>query len=254
MNCLAGEEALPQFFDKYARTWDFFKRLRDAIKMKIVIKAFASATMPRPPPRELIQPILLFELFGKVALGQILKIFVREGIELELESGGEHPFDFILPFFFLKPLILHELSCPVDVFVVELDADVARQPVAIGIGAGEADELGLGDGHALAFKSEIDGPLFDNRVDVVAPGIVVDQDVNRKIVFFVQSARKAPDAAGRLAVTRKQNAVVSAPELVFRKPVPLGAFLDEEDEIRRAFADLNVFRLYDRGNRITAFA
>ena len=36
MNCLAGEEALPQFFDKYARAWDFFKRLRDATKMKIV--------------------------------------------------------------------------------------------------------------------------------------------------------------------------------------------------------------------------
>jgi hypothetical protein len=33
---------------------------------------------------ELIQPILLFELFGKVALGQILKILVGERIELEL--------------------------------------------------------------------------------------------------------------------------------------------------------------------------
>ena len=196
----------------------------------------------------LIQPIFIFELFGKVGLGQILKIFVGEGVELELETDREHSFDFILPLFFLKPLILHEFLCPVDVFVVEFDTDVARESVAIGIGAREPDELGLGNGHALTFESQIDRSLLDDRVDVVAPGIVVDEDVNGKIVFFVQPARQAPDTAGRLAISRKQDTVVPAPELVLRKTVPLGAFLDEEDKIRRAFADLNVLGFDDGGN------
>src|SRR5215831_6717029 len=215
MNCLAGEKALRSSLTSTPERRTFSSAARRDQDENREYRHSSNATMPSPPPRELIQPILLFELFGKVALGQILKIFVGEGIEFELEPGGEHPFDFILPFFFLKPFILHELSCPVDVFVVELDADVAREPVAIGIGAGEADELGLGDGHALAFKSEINRSLLDDRVDVVAPRIVIDENVNGKIVFFVQPARQAPDTAGRLAVSRKQDTVVPAPEFIF---------------------------------------
>ena len=91
-----------------------------------------------------------------------MKVFVGEGVELELEAAREHPFDFVLPLFFLKPFILHQLFGPVDVLVVELDADVARQPVAIGVGAGKADEFGLGNRHALAFKREVDRSLLDD--------------------------------------------------------------------------------------------
>src|SRR4030095_8976585 len=97
---------------------------------------------------------------------------------------------------------------------------------------------------------QVDVYLLVHGVDVVAPGIVVDEDVNGKIVFFVQPARQAPDTAGRLAVACEQDTVVPAPEFVFRKTVPLGSFLNEENKIRGAFADLNVFRLDNGGNGI----
>src|SRR5215831_17834143 len=214
MNCLAGEKALRSSLTSTPERGTFSSAARRDQDENREYR-YSQVRRCQARRRELIQPILLSELFGKVALGQILKILVGEGIELKLESRGEHPFDFILPLFFLKPLILHYLYCPIDVFVVELDANVARKPVAIGIGAGEADELGLGDGHALAFKSEINRSLFDDRVDVVAPRIVIDENVNGKIVFFVQPARQAPDTAGRLAVSRKQDTVVPAPEFIF---------------------------------------
>src|SRR5207245_739262 len=60
-------------------------------------------------------------------------------------------------------------------------------------------------------------------------------------------------AAGRLPVSGQENAVVPPPELVLGQPVPLGALLDEEDEIGRAFLDLEVLRLDNGGHGIPAF-
>jgi len=57
----------------------------------------------------------------------------------------------------------------------------------------------------------------------------------------VQATRQAPDASGRLAIAGEEDAVVPAPELVLREAVPLRAFLDEQDEVRRAPPDLDVF-------------
>ena len=37
----------------------------------------------------LIQPILVFELSRQIGLGQVLKIFVGERVELELEAAGD---------------------------------------------------------------------------------------------------------------------------------------------------------------------
>ena len=51
----------------------------------------------------LIQPILLFELFWQVFLRQILKVLIGEGVEFVFEAACEHPFDFLLPRFFLEP-------------------------------------------------------------------------------------------------------------------------------------------------------
>src|SRR5207253_11242231 len=121
----------------------------------------------------------------------------------------------------------------------ELDADIAWQPVRIGIGAREPDELGLGNGHPLALEREVDRSLLDDRVDVVAPRVVVDENVNREPVLLVEAPRQAPHTARRLAVARQEDAVVSAPELVFGEPVPLGPFLHEQDEVDRKSTRLN---------------
>src|SRR2546430_14113442 len=84
---------------------------------------------------------------------------------------------FRLPALLLEPRIAEELAGAGDVFVVELDAHVAREPVRFGVPAREPDELGLRNRHALALEGEIDRALLDDRVDVVAPRVVVDEDI-----------------------------------------------------------------------------
>src|SRR3972149_926501 len=175
--------------------------------------------------RRLIQPVFLFELSGQIGLRQVAEVLVGQRVELVLETGREHPLDLVLPGLLLKPAVLQQLLGPADVLVVELDAHVAREAVAVGSGAGEADELGLGNGHALALEREVDRALLDDRVDVVAPRVVVDEDVHGNRVFLVEATRQAPDAARRLAVAGEEDAVVPAPELVLREAVPLGALL-----------------------------
>ena len=78
-----------------------------------------------------------------LSLRQVLTVLVGERVQPDLKAARGHALDFIQPVLFLKPPILEELACPVDVFVVELDPYVPREPVAIGIGVGEVDELGL---------------------------------------------------------------------------------------------------------------
>src|SRR5258705_8908410 len=185
----------------------------------------------------LVQLVLFLELRRQVGLGQVAEVLVGERVELVLEPAGQHPLDLLLPGLLLEPAVLEELLGAADVLVVELDADIAGEAVVLGIGAGQADELGLGDGHALALEGQVDGALLDDGVDVVAPGVVVDEDVDGDLVLLVQAARQAADAAGRLAVAGEEDAVVAAPELVLGEAVPLGAFLDEEDEVRGAAAD-----------------
>src|SRR5882724_2317238 len=204
--------------------------------------------------RGLVQPVVLFELSRQVGLGQVLEVLVGQRVELVLEAAREHPLDLFLPFLLLEPAVFRQLLGPADVLVVELDADVAREAVAVGIGAGQPDELGLGYGHALALESQIDRALLDHRVDVVAPRVVVDEDVHGQLVFLVQAAGETPHAARRLAVAGEEDAVVAAPELVLGEPVPLGALLDEQHEVRRAAPDLDVFGLDDGGNRVAALA
>src|SRR4029078_3795068 len=117
----------------------------------------------------LVEPVLVLEFFRQVTLGQILKVFVGQGIKLILKTDGEHAFDFILPLFFLKPFVLHQLFGAVDIFVVQLDADIARYSSAIRIGAREADEFRFRNRHALAFECQIDRSLLDHRIDIIAP-------------------------------------------------------------------------------------
>jgi hypothetical protein len=79
---------------------------------------------------ELVQPVFLFELSGQIGLGQVAEVLVGERVELVLEPAREHPLDLFLPRLLPNPAKLEQLLGPVDVLVVELDADVARQAVA----------------------------------------------------------------------------------------------------------------------------
>src|SRR5262252_10777488 len=207
--------------------------------------------MPRPA-WILVQPVLLLELAGQVLLGQILEVLVGQRIQLVLEAAAEHALDLVLPGLLLEPAVLEELLGPAHILVVELDPHVARQAVAVGIGAGEPDELGLGDGHALALEGEVDRALLDHGVDVVAPGVVVHEDVDGQLVLLVEPPGETADAARRLAVAGEEDAVVAAPELVLGEAVPLRPLLHEEDEVRRAALDLDVLRLHDGGHGVAA--
>src|SRR5262245_56135972 len=166
-----------------------------------------------------VQPVLLLELPGQVRLGEIAEVLVGQRVELVLEADREHPLDLVLPGLFLKPAVPEQLPRPAEILVVELDPDVARQAVAVGVAAGEADELGLGNGHSLALERQVDRSLLDHRVDVVPPRIVVDEHVHGKLVLLVQPPGQAPDAPGRLPVAGQEHAVVAPPELVFRQAV-----------------------------------
>ncbi len=81
--------------------------------------------------------MFLFELSGEVLLGQVLEVLVGECVQFVFEPAGEHPLNFLLPALFLEPRLVEELAGAVDVFVVELDAHVAREPVVFGIRAGD---------------------------------------------------------------------------------------------------------------------
>src|SRR5215510_12888058 len=215
------------------------------------------ASEERSTPRRgriLVQPVLLLELARQVLLGQVLEVLVGEGVQLILEAGPEHALDLVLPGLLIEPAVLEELLGPAHVLVVELDPHVARQAVAIGIGAGEADELGLGDGHALALEGEVDRALLHHGVDVVTPRVVVDEDIDGKLVLLVETSGEAADPARGLAVAREEDAVVAAPELVFGEAVPLRPLLHEEDEVRRAALNLDVFRLHDGRHGVAALA
>src|SRR5213079_1074806 len=121
---------------------------------------------------QLVQPILLLEFAGKILLGEVLEVLVGEGVQLVFEPAREHPLDLLLPALLLEPRVAQELAGAGDVLVVQLDSHVTREPVRFGIPAREPDELGLGNGHALALEGEIDRALLDDRVDVVAPRVV----------------------------------------------------------------------------------
>src|SRR2546425_1370680 len=214
---------------------------------------YGAPAVTEAPDSRLVQPVSLLELARKVLLGEVLEILVGEGVQLVFEAAREHPLDLFLPALLLEPRVAEELSRAGDVLVVELDAHVARQPVRFGVRAREPDELGLWNRHALALEGEVDRALLDDGVNVVTPGVVVHEDIDGELLLLVQPPGQTPDAVGRLPVSGQENAVVPPPELVLGQPVPLGALLDEEDEIGRAFLDLEVLRLDNGGHEIPAF-
>lgn len=86
-----------------------------------------------------------------------------------------------------------------DVSVVEADFDVVGEVAAVVVDGADAQELGFGDGEALRLEGEGDGALFDDGVDVVSPGVAVEEAVDGEFVFGVEAVEHTADAAGGLA-------------------------------------------------------
>src|SRR3989442_7590604 len=110
-------------------------------------------------------------------------------IEARDQADALERADLLLPGFLLEPLIVEELASAGDVLVVELDAHVAGEPVGFGVPAGEPDELGLRNGHALTFECKVDRALLDDRVDVLAPRVAVHEDIDKQPLLLVQDRK-----------------------------------------------------------------
>jgi len=96
------------------------------------------------PHQALIQPIFLFELSRQIGLGQVAEVLVGQGVELVREAGREHALDLVPPILLLGPAVHEQLLGPANVLVVQLDADVAREAVAVGIALERPMNLALG--------------------------------------------------------------------------------------------------------------
>jgi hypothetical protein len=64
--------------------------------------------------------VFLFEFPGQVGLGQEAEVLVGEGVELVLETGGEHSLDLFLPGLLLEPAALEQLLRPAEVLAAAL--------------------------------------------------------------------------------------------------------------------------------------
>src|SRR5262249_23058486 len=91
------------------------------------------AVISAPPGPRLVQPVPFLELARQVGLGQVLEVLVGERVELVLEAARQHALDLLLPVLLLEPGVVEQLPGARDVLVVELDADVARELVALGV-------------------------------------------------------------------------------------------------------------------------
>jgi hypothetical protein len=100
----------------------------------------------------------------------VLEVFAGEDIWFVRESAHEHPLDFRLPGKFLELLITKELFRAGEVRLVQCDPDAPRQFTPPRGGAGETDELGFGNRHALALEGRIDRVLRGDGMYTMKPG------------------------------------------------------------------------------------
>ena len=54
-------------------------------------------------------------------------------------------------------------------------------------------------GHPLGFIGQVDRALLDDAVDVVSPGVVIQEAVDGQFEFVVQAVQEPADAARGLA-------------------------------------------------------
>jgi hypothetical protein len=103
----------------------------------------------------------------------VLEVFAGEGIRFMRESAHEHPLDFRLPGQFLELLIVKEFFRAGDVILVQFDPDATRKFIPPRDSAGETDELGFGNRHALTLEGQIDRVLLDDGIYTKKPGGIV---------------------------------------------------------------------------------
>jgi len=94
-----------------------------------------------------------------MVLREVLEVFADQGIQFVRQSAREHPLDFRLPDRFLELLRVKEFLRAGDVVLVQFDPNVTRKFISLRCGAGETDELGFGNHHALALECQIDRVL-----------------------------------------------------------------------------------------------
>jgi hypothetical protein len=99
-----------------------------------------------------------------MVLREVLEIFAGQGIRFVRQSAREHPLDFRLPGRFLELLRVKEFFGAGDVVLAQFDPHVTRKFIPLRCGAGETDELGFGNHHALALEGQIDRVLLDDRI------------------------------------------------------------------------------------------
>src|SRR5690606_32648083 len=173
--------------------------------------------------------------------------------DFHLEAVAEHLLDLALPLLvFLEPWVLHDLLGALDVAVVEVDLDVVGKFAVFVVLGADAEEAGFGDGEPLALEGERDRALLDDAVDVVPPGVAVEQADDGELVLLVEAVEHAADAAGGLAGALGEDAVVLLPEAVLVEALPDRGLFDVKDEVRLDLFELDDFRLADRGDRIPA--
>ena len=103
--------------------------------------------------------------------------------------------------------------------------------------------MGGGDGQALGFEGEADRSLLDDAVDVVSPGVAVEQADDVELGFLAEALQQPSHAARGLAAAVGEDAVVVLPETVFVEALPDGVLFNVEHEFGLTLTELNSARL-----------
>ena len=154
----------------------------------------------------------------------------------------------------LEPRVGRDLFGALDVAVVEVDLDIVGEFAAVVVHGADAHELGVGDGQAFGLEGQGDRALLDDRVDVVPPGVAVEQAVDGQVVLLVEAVEQAADAAGGLAGALGEDAVVLFPEAVLVEALPDGVLFDVQDEVGLDVLELEDVGLADGGDAVAAGA
>src|SRR5690606_13191134 len=156
----------------------------------------------------------------------------RSRFDFHLEAVGQHVVDFLFPHLVLaEPGVVEDFAGSFAVGVAEGDLDIVAELALLVVLGADADELGIGDGEALGLERQADRALLDDAVDVMPPGVAVEQAINRQAEFLVQPPQQAADAARRLAGALGEDAVVLLPEAVLVEAAPDRVLFDVEDEL-----------------------
>ena len=96
--------------------------------------------------------------------------------------------------------------------------------------------------------------MLDDAIDVVSPGVAVEEAVDGEAVLFVESVEHSADASGWLTRAFGEDAVMLFPESVFVEALPDGIFFDMEDEVCFDIFELDNFWFADGWDCVAAGA